>query len=186
MSEFSTFSTAHGLPPSLEPTDKFVHRHIGPSAGETAQMLHELGFASLDGLMDAIVPAGIRLPKPLKLPAGLGEFDALNDLRGIARKNQVFRSFIGMGYSDCITPPVIQRNILENPGWYTQYTPYQAEIAQGRLEALLNFQTVVMDLTKMEIANASMLDEGTAAAEAMSMCFNLSDGKNKKFFISKD
>jgi glycine dehydrogenase len=99
-------------------------------------------FASLDGLIDAVVPAGIRLPKPLQLPAGLGEFDALNDLRAIARKNQVFRSFIGMGYSDCVTPPVIQRNLLENPGWYTQYTPYQAEISQGRLEALLNFQTM--------------------------------------------
>src|SRR5271163_1114864 len=111
MSELSTFSTAHGSPSSLEPTDKFVHRHIGPSAGETAQMLHELGFASLDGLMDAVVPAGIRLTKPLQLPAGLGEFDALNALRLLAAKNQVFRSFIGMGYSDCITPSVILRNL---------------------------------------------------------------------------
>jgi glycine dehydrogenase len=184
MSELSTFSTAHGPGPSLEPTDRFVHRHIGPGAGETAQMLHELGFASLDGLMDAVVPAAIRLPKPLQIPAGLGEFDALNELRAIARKNQVFRSFIGMGYSDCITPPVIQRNLLENPGWYTQYTPYQAEISQGRLEALLNFQTMTSELTGLPIANASLLDEATAAAEAMHLCQNVRP-ERRVFFISQ-
>src|SRR5580658_7910535 len=184
MSKPSTFSTSHGLPSSLEPVDKFVHRHIGPSAGETAQMLHELGFASLDGLIDAVLPAGIRLPKPLQLPSGLGEFDALNALRAIARKNQVFRSFIGMGYSDCITPPVIQRNLLENPGWYTQYTPYQAEISQGRLEALLNFQTMTSDLTGLPMANASLLDEATAAAEAMHLCQNMRP-ERRVFFVSQ-
>jgi len=146
-------------------------------------MLHELGFASLDGLMDAVLPAGIRLPKPLQLPAGLGEYDALNALRAIARKNQVFRSFIGMGYSDCITPPVIQRNLLENPGWYTQYTPYQAEISQGRLEALLNFQTMTSELTGLPIANASLLDEATAAAEAMHLCANVRP-ERRVFFVS--
>ena len=184
MSELSTLSTGHGPSPSLEPGDKFVQRHIGPNAGETAQMLHDLGFATLDGLIDAVVPAGIRLPKPLQLPAGLGEHDALNELRAIAGKNQVFRSFIGMGYSDCITPPVIQRNLLENPGWYTQYTPYQAEIAQGRLEALLNFQTMTSDLTGLPIANASLLDEATAAAEAMHLCQNMRPERNV-FFISQ-
>jgi glycine dehydrogenase len=184
MSELSTFPTPHGLPPSLEPADQFVHRHIGPSAGETAQMLHELGFASLDGLIDAVVPAGIRLPKPLQLPSGLGEHEALDELRAIAGKNQVFRSFIGMGYSDCITPPVILRNLLENPGWYTQYTPYQAEISQGRLEALLNFQTMTSDLTGLPIANASLLDEATAAAEAMHLCQNVRP-ERRVFFVSE-
>ncbi len=184
MSDLSTFSTAHGLPPSLEPTDPFARRHIGPSAGETAGMLRELGFASLDGLMDAVVPAGIRLQKPLQLPAALGEQEALNALRVIAGKIRVFRSFIGMGYSDCITPPVIQRNLLENPGWYTPYTPYQAEISQGRLEALLNFQTMTSDLTALPIANASLLDEATAAAEAMRLCLNVRPDR-RVFFVSQ-
>ncbi|HTA30808.1 MAG TPA: aminomethyl-transferring glycine dehydrogenase [Candidatus Cybelea sp.] len=184
MSELSTLSTGHALSSDLEPEDKFVQRHIGPSAGETAQMLHELGFATLDGLIDAVVPAGIRLPKPLQLPAGLGEHDALDELRLIAAKNQVFRSFIGMGYSDCLTPPVIQRNLLENPGWYTQYTPYQAEISQGRLEALLNFQTMTSDLTGLPIANASLLDEATAGAEAMHLCQNVRPERSV-FFVSQ-
>jgi glycine dehydrogenase len=150
-----------------------VHRHIGPSAGETAQMLHELGFASLDGLDRRRRAGGHPPAQTAPTPGRLGEFDALNALRAIAAKNQVFRSFIGMGYSDCITPPVIQRNLLENPGWYTQYTPYQAEISQGRLEALLNFQTMTSDLTGLPIANASLLDEATAAAEAMHLCQNV-------------
>ncbi len=184
MSELSTLSTGHTLSPAFEPEDKFVQRHIGPSAGEKAQMLQELGFASLDAFIDAVVPAGIRLNKPLPLPAGLGEHDALNELRAIAAKNQVFRSFIGMGYSDCITPPVIQRNILENPGWYTPYTPYQAEISQGRLEALLNFQTMTSDLTGLPIANASLLDEATAAAEAMHLCQNVQPERSV-FFVSQ-
>jgi glycine dehydrogenase len=130
------------------------------------------------------VPKGIRLTKPLDLPAAQTEFDALRELKAIASQNQVFRSFIGQGYYDCITPPVIQRNVLENPGWYTQYTPYQAEISQGRLEALLNFQTMAGELTALDIANASMLDEATAAAEAMTMSHRLKDGRNT-FFISE-
>src|SRR5256885_3188503 len=150
-------------------SDRFVQRHIGPTTAEVQEMLQTCGFADLDSLIDAAVPSSIRLKRPLDLPPSRSEHGLLSELKTIAGKNRVFRSFIGTGYSDCITPPVIQRNILENPGWYTQYTPYQAEIAQGRLEALLNFQTMIIDLTCMEIANASLLDEGTAAAEAVSM-----------------
>jgi len=156
-----------------EHPDRFVRRHIGPRPAEQEAMLAELGFASLEALTDAAVPAGIRLSRPLALPAPVGEFEALERLRELAARNQVYRSFIGQGYYDCITPPVLQRNVLENPGWYTQYTPYQAEIAQGRLEGLLNFQTLVCDLTAMAIANASLLDEATAAAEAVMMCHRL-------------
>ena len=123
--------------------DRFVHRHTGPEADAQARMLKALGYASLDALIDAAVPAVIRRREGLKLPAALSEHDALAHLRTMADKNQVFRSFIGMGYHDCIVPPVIQRNVLENPGWYTQYTPYQAEISQGRLEGLLTFQTMI-------------------------------------------
>ena len=147
-------------------------------------MLDFLELSSLDELVDKTVPQSIRLSSPLQIGESRSEHAVLDDLRQIASRNQVFRSFIGMGYHDCITPPVIQRNILENPGWYTQYTPYQAEIAQGRLEALLNFQTMVIDLTGMEIANASLLDEGTAAAEAMSMSLNLSSTEARAFFVS--
>jgi glycine dehydrogenase len=147
--------------------DQFLGRHIGPRVEDTRAMLDVLGYSSLDALMDAIVPEEIRLRQPMKLPAALTERGALAELRAMALKNQIFRSYLGMGYHDTVTPPVILRNILENPGWYTAYTPYQAEIAQGRLEALLNFQTMVSDLTGLEIANASLLDEGTAAAEAM-------------------
>src|SRR5437879_6463197 len=167
----------------LKHPDRFVRRHIGPTADDTRQMLKELGYSSLDALMDAAVPANIRLSKPLDLPSGRSEFGILNELRSIAAKNQVFRSFIGMGYHDCITPPVIQRNILENPGWYTPYTPYQAEISQGRLEMLLNFQTMVCDLTGLEIANASLLDEATAAAEAMMMCHRLKHDEDRNVFL---
>ncbi len=154
--------------PALAP-EPFAPRHLGPRPEDQAEMLGLLGFDSLDALVDAIVPAGIRLRRPLALPAPLTEREAVARLREIAAKNQVWRSYLGMGYADTITPPVIQRNVLENPGWYTAYTPYQAEIAQGRLEALLNFQTVVADLTGLPVANASLLDEGTAAAEAMAM-----------------
>src|SRR5438445_3523300 len=167
----------------LKHPDRFVRRHIGPTADDTRQMLKELGYSSLDLLMDAAVPANIRLSKPLDLPGGRSEFGILNELRSIAAKNQVFRSFIGMGYHDCITPPVIQRNILENPSWYTPYTPYQAEISQGRLEMLLNFQTMVCDLTGLEIANASLLDEATAAAEAMMMCHRLKHDEDRNVFL---
>ncbi|MFP5287860.1 MAG: glycine dehydrogenase (aminomethyl-transferring), partial [Thermoanaerobaculia bacterium] len=163
----------------LEPPDTFVRRHIGANETEVRRMLDELGLDSLDALVRETIPASIRFERPLalaSLPAGrtLGEREMLDFLRGIARKNRVFRSFLGMGYYGCLTPPVIQRNILENPGWYTQYTPYQAEISQGRLEALLAFQTMVGDLTGLPVANASLLAEGTAAAEAMHMCV---DGK---------
>ena len=149
--------------------DDFAARHIGPAADDVRAMLETVGYPALDAFIDAVVPAGIRLGKPLSLPPALSERETIFELRRLAAKNQVFRSYIGMGYNDTITPPVILRNIIENPGWYTAYTPYQAEIAQGRLEALLNFQTVVSDLTGFEIANASMLDESTAAAEAMNL-----------------
>ena len=167
-----------------EHPDKFVARHIGPNAAETREMLAAIGFNSLDVLIAAAVPENIRLRRPLQLPAARSEPAALAGLKAIASQNQVFRSYIGMGYYDCITPAVIQRNVLENPGWYTQYTPYQAEISQGRLEALLNFQTLVADLTGLDIANASLLDEATACAEAMTMCHRLKDGRYV-FFVSE-
>src|SRR5204862_5137574 len=169
----------------------FAPRHIGPSDDEQREMLQTLGYDSLDALIDDTVPPTIRLGRPLAIHRGLSEFEALANLRRIAKQNEVCRSYLGLGYHDCITPPVIQRNVLENPGWYTAYTPYQAEIAQGRLEALLNFQTMIMDLTGMGIANASLLDESTAAAEAMAMLFNnrtreaIENGANK-FFVSNE
>ncbi|HET6232854.1 MAG TPA: aminomethyl-transferring glycine dehydrogenase [Longimicrobiaceae bacterium] len=170
----------------LTHTDTFVRRHIGPGEGEVREMLDALGHGSLDELIDATVPASIRLERPLALGPERSEYELLRELRTMAEKNQVFRSFIGMGYHDCIVPPVIQRNILENPGWYTQYTPYQAEIAQGRLEALLNFQTMVVDLTGLPIANASLLDEGTAAAEAMAMAYGIKGGEARNAFFVSD
>ena len=172
--------------------DKFVRRHIGPNADETREMLAQLGFKNLDELVDAAVPKKIRLDKKLNLPAAKSEFEALAELRRIASENKVYRPFIGQGYYDCITPPVIQRNVLENPGWFTQYTPYQAEISQGRLEALLNFQTMVTDLTALDIANASLLDEATACAEAMMMSHRLKSGSagvspvRNVFFVSEN
>ena len=171
--------------------DKFVRRHIGPNATETHEMLAQIGFKNLDELVGAAVPKKIRLGRDLNLPAACSEFEALAELRRIASENKVFRSFIGQGFYDCITPPVIQRNVLENPGWYTQYTPYQAEISQGRLEALLNFQTMVTDLTALDIANASLLDEATACAEAMMMSHRLKSGSagvspaRNVFFVSE-
>ncbi len=165
--------------------DSFPRRHIGPGEEESAAMLRELGLGSMEELIARAVPASIRLRKPLELPAAKGERESLAELREIARQNRVLRSCIGSGYYGCVTPPVIQRNILENPGWYTAYTPYQAEIAQGRLEALLNFQTMVTDLTALDIANASLLDEATAAAEAMTVCFAArGDAKQNGFFVS--
>jgi len=152
--------------------DNFIQRHNGPRDHEIDLMLKKIGVSNFDELIDKTVPKTIRLEKPLNLPKGISEYEYLQKLMKIASKNKLFRTFIGMGYYDTILPAVIQRNILENPSWYTSYTPYQAEISQGRLEALLNFQTVVMDLTKMEIANASLLDEATAAAEAMIMFHN--------------
>ncbi|MGD1088180.1 MAG: aminomethyl-transferring glycine dehydrogenase [Verrucomicrobiota bacterium] len=163
--------------------DRFVRRHIGPDADTAHAMLAQTGFNNLDELIAAAVPEQIHPGKSLNLPAARSEFEALAQLGKIAAENKVFRSFIGMGYYDCITPPVIQRNVLENPGWYTPYTPYQAEISQGRLEALLNFQTMTADLTALPIANASLLDEATACAEAMALCHALKDGRNI-FFVS--
>ena len=163
--------------------DSFARRHIGPSEDEVRDMLREVGFENLDALIDAAVPKNIRLDRQLNLPDAKSEIEALAELRAIAKKNKIARSFIGAGYSDCITPPVIQRNILENPGWYTAYTPYQAEIAQGRLEALLNFQQMITDLTALDIANASLLDEATAAAEAMSLCHAVAPNR-KTFFVA--
>src|SRR5258708_4645968 len=154
--------------------ESFKSRHIGPDAEETAAMLKVVGAPSLDVLIDEAIPARIRLKKPLNLPEGQSEYQFLKELRQVAARNQIHRSFLGLGYYDTITPSVILRNVLENPGWYTPYTPYQAEIAQGRLESLLNFQTMVRDLTAMEVANASLLDEATAAAEAMTMLARVS------------
>ena len=165
-------------PAELAPLDTFARRHIGPGRDDKAAMLALLGLPSIEALEDAAVPENIRLRRPLDLPDASGEREALAELREIAAQNTVAKSFIGQGYYGCITPPVIQRNILENPAWYTAYTPYQAEIAQGRLEALVNFQTMVTDLTGMEIANASLLDEGTAVAEAVSMAIALHKGRN--------
>ena len=168
---------------AIPPAESFVPRHVGPDEQDVAGMLKTLGFQSLDALIDATIPPKIRFRGGLDLPKGMTELEVLAYLRSMASKNQVFRSFIGMGYSDCITPPVIQRNIIENPGWYTAYTPYQAEIAQGRLEALLNFQTMVIDLAGLPIANASLLDEATAAAEAMTMSYGLKGKEGKEAFL---
>ncbi|MFB1028883.1 MAG: aminomethyl-transferring glycine dehydrogenase [Thauera sp.] len=170
----------------LEQRDDFVGRHVGPDGAETRAMLDVLGLDSLDQLIDKVIPAAILSAAPLALPEGRSEPEALAMLRAIAGKNRVLRSFIGTGYHDTFTPTVILRNVLENPAWYTAYTPYQPEISQGRLEALLNFQTMVTDLTGLEIANASLLDEATAAAEAMAFCQRLSKSKAKAFFVSRD
>jgi glycine dehydrogenase len=171
---------------ALEPGGEFLPRHIGPSAAEQAQMLAALGFDSMQTFINSVVPAGIRSSAPLALNPPRSEAQTLAELRQIAAKNKIFRSFLGMGYSDTHTPTVILRNVLENPAWYTAYTPYQPEISQGRLEALLNFQTMIMDLTGMEIANASLLDEATAAAEAMTLCRRISKAKSKVFFVSAE
>jgi glycine dehydrogenase len=171
-------------------TGRFVDRHNGPRKHEVELMLSKIGVSSLDELIDQTIPSSIRLKKPLNAAPALTEYEYQKHLKGLAAKNKIFRSYIGLGYYNTIVPAVIQRNILENPGWYTAYTPYQAEIAQGRLEALLNFQTMIMDLTAMPIANASLLDEATAAAEAMSMFFNnrpreVAKRNANKFFVSE-
>ncbi len=168
-------------------TEKFEGRHIGPDSNEVSQMLKTIGSSTLDQLIDETVPDAIRLKKKLNLPAAQSEFDFINNFKVTVQKNKIFKSYIGLGYYNCITPPVILRNIMENPGWYTAYTPYQAEIAQGRLEALINYQTMVTDLTGMQIANASLLDEATAAAEAMSMLYavkNSSKKNSNKIYVS--
>ena len=172
-------------------SEKFESRHNAPDAVQIAEMLKAVKVKSVDELIDQTVPANIRLKKPLNLPKAQSEYEFLNGFKKLVSKNKIYKSYIGTGYYNCITPGVILRNILENPGWYTAYTPYQAEIAQGRMEALINYQTMVIDLTGMEIANASLLDESTAAAEAMIMMFNarsrasVKAGANK-FFVDED
>jgi len=169
-----------------DPADNFVDRHIGPNAADTDKMLQTIGFPSLDALMDKAVPKQIRLKEDNILPDAASEQEALAEIHGFAKENQVFRSFIGMGYHGTFTPSVILRNVVENPGWYTSYTPYQPEISQGRLEMLLNYQTMISNLTGLEYSNASLLDEGTAAAEAFSMCHSAAKRKRKKFFVAAD
>ena len=171
-----------------------MRRHLGPTPAEEQAMLATLGFGTMAQLLDAAIPAGIRMRRELNIsdPTNTqhfpvrGEAETLTALRQLASSNQVWRSYLGMGYHDCTVPPVVLRNILENPGWYTAYTPYQAEISQGRLEALLNYQTMICELTGMEVANASLLDEGTAAAEAMSLCFAAHSHQRKRFFVAED
>lgn len=181
-SRLSATAPQHHLAPDSPP---FLQRHLGPNDHEIGEMLDFLGLKSLDELTGIALPAAIKTTRPLQLPRALSEDDALNRLKTIFSKNKIHRSFIGMGYYNNFLPGVIQRNILENPGWYTSYTPYQAEVAQGRLEALLNFQTMVIDLTGMEVANASLLDEGTAAAEALNMCLDSFSGSGTaKVFVS--
>ena len=170
----------------LQHPDQFVRRHIGPSPSETIAMLQTIGHDSVDAMIDALVPKSIRSTEPLDLPEVRSESEAMAELNALAKKNQPFKSYIGMGYHDCIVPPVIQRNLFENPGWYTQYTPYQSEISQGRLESLLNFQSMVCDLTGLEIANASLLDEATACAEAMTFCHRIKGkGGRKRFLVAE-
>jgi glycine dehydrogenase len=177
-----TFST----PQLLSPSDAFIQRHVAPSATDIQQMLAALGYDSLEAMIDDTIPAAIRLAEPLKLPPPRTESEALRDLRAIAAQNKVLRSLIGTGYYGTITPPIILRNILENPGWYTQYTPYQAEISQGRLEALINYQTMIAELTGLPLSNASLLDEATAAAEAMAMCHRISKDERSGFYVADD
>jgi len=169
-----------------ERAERFVDRHIGPNPEAVQEMLRVVGVPTLDALAETAVPSSIRLGKPLALPEARGEAELLAELRAILSKNKVCHSYIGMGYYNCVTPPVVQRNLLENPGWYTHYTPYQAEISQGRLEALLNFQTMVADLTGLPVANASLLDEATAAAEAMILCHGLPGRENRNVFFVSD
>ncbi|MGI9543741.1 MAG: aminomethyl-transferring glycine dehydrogenase, partial [Cyclobacteriaceae bacterium] len=176
------------MKPNINHRVPFEHRHNGPDNDQIGKMLEAIGTESLESLMGEIIPRSIALDRDLSLPDPQTEFEFLDSFRKLAQKNKLFKSFIGMGYYPCILPPVIQRNILENPGWYTAYTPYQAEIAQGRLEALVNFQTTVLELTGMELANSSLLDEGTAAAEAMTMLGGLTKGTKKsasKFFVDQ-
>src|SRR6516165_1766030 len=164
----------------------FAARHIGPSPADVEKMLDVIGASSLDELIDQTIPSSIRQTAPLDLGAALSETQVLERVRAVAAKNKVLTSLIGQGYYGTILPPVIQRNILENPAWYTAYTPYQSEISQGRLEALLTFQTMIADLTGLEIANASLLDEATAAAEAMAMARRIAPSQRQAFFVDRD
>src|SRR5579863_4969796 len=169
-----------------EPAATFVRRHIGPSPRDVAAMLETVGAASLNALMAETLPASIRQRAPLDLGPPLGETEAIAHMRELASKNLLFTSLIGQGYSGTILPAVIQRNVLENPAWYTAYTPYQPEISQGRLEALFNFQTMICDLTGLDVANASLLDEATAAAEAMALAKRSATSKSNTFFVDED
>src|SRR3984893_5685360 len=169
-----------------EPAASFVRRHIGPAPRDVAAMLETVGAKSLDALIAETLPSSIRQQAPLDLGPALSETEALAHMGELAARNQVFTSLIGQGYSGTILPPVIQRNILENPAWYTAYTPYQPEISQGRLEALFNFQTMICDLTGLDVANASLLDEATAAAEAMALAERVGQAKSKTFFVDRD
>jgi len=173
-------------PETYKPYDFANRRHIGPSPEEIAEMLKVVGYDSLQDLINATVPEGIRQQQPLVLDRPVTELGSLDRMREVARKNQALTSLIGQGYHGTILPAAIQRNILENPAWYTAYTPYQPEISQGRLEALLNFQTLVTDLTGLDISNASLLDEATAAAEAMAMAHRLSKNKKDTFFVDEE
>src|SRR5437588_602437 len=164
----------------------FVRRHVGPSPRDVAAMLEVVGAKTLGELMGETLPSSIRQKTPLDLPPALSETEALAHMRGLASQNQVFTSLIGQGYSGTILPAVIQRNVLESPAWYTAYTPYQPEISQGRLEALFNFQTMICDLTGLDVANASLLDEATAAAEGMAMARRIAASKASAFFVHRD
>src|ERR1700710_148346 len=177
--------TAHRQPPT-DVAVNFARRHIGPSPRDIAAMLESVGAKSLEALMAETLPASIRQKAPLDLGTPLSEVEALAHMRELASQNQVFTSLIGQGYSGTILPAVIQRNILENPAWYTAYTPYQPEISQGRLEALFNFQTMICDLTGLDVANASLLDEATAAAEAMALAERAASAKSKSFFVDSE
>src|SRR5690606_16648795 len=170
-------------------TDAFALRHIGPREHDVRHMLDTIGVESIDQLIYETLPDDIRLKAPLDLAPAMTEYEYLNHIRKLGLRNKVFKTYIGLGYHPTIVPAPIQRNIFENPGWYTAYTPYQAEIAQGRLEAMLNFQTMVVELTGMEIANASLLDEGTAAAEAMTLCASVANRKRRertRFLVADD
>ncbi len=171
---------------SLSTQNEFVARHNGPNKSDQQKMLDAINVLNLDTLIEETVPAQIRLETPMTLDAPMSEADMLVEMKKFADLNQVKRTFIGQGYYNTFTPNVILRNVLENPGWYTAYTPYQPEISQGRLESLLNYQQMVMDLTGMEIANASLLDEATAAAEAMTLCKRAGKSKSKVFFVADD
>ena len=164
----------------------FLKRHIGPSKEDQSKMLKELNYKSLDDLIDSTVPEKIKFKGELNIGESNSEYEALRKLRAISKKNQVYSNFIGMGYYGTYTPYVILRNILENPGWYTSYTPYQPEVAQGRLEMLLNFQQMIVDFTGMDIANASLLDEGTAAAEAIGLSYRLDKSDSNLVFVSEN
>ena len=167
----------------MNQSHEFAKRHIGPSESEVEQMLSMLHCESLDALIGQTIPNGIRLKNRINVDAALSETEMLKRLKTLSEKNKIWNSFIGQGYYGTLTPGVIQRNIFENPGWYTQYTPYQSEISQGRLEALLNFQTMSSDLTGLPVANASLLDEATAAAEAMALGYTFHKGKRKKYLV---